>query len=80
MIQVYQTRDGQTFENAMDANEHEDELFDVWLTQDDAKMLTAQDILEGLDDFDETEFFDTPRAIFIALLRRYFDAHEECGE
>jgi hypothetical protein len=78
MKQVYQTRDGSTFENAMDAREHEDTLFTSWLVGGAPDALTARDLLNKLDDFDETEFFDTPRKVFIDLLRRYFDAQEGC--
>jgi hypothetical protein len=78
MKQVYQTRDGETFEDPANARAHEDELFDIWLVRPEAQAGTVQDLLEVLDDFEETEFFDTPRKVFIDLLRRYFDV-QECG-
>jgi hypothetical protein len=79
MKQVYQTRDGEVFEDHAKAKTHDDELFDVWLAQPAAQMVTVQDLIEGLDTCDEMEFFATPRAVFIDLLRGYFDGQEKCA-
>jgi hypothetical protein len=79
MKDVYKTRDGEVFEGRADAKAHEDELFDAWVAII-GMSLGVQGLIDGLDDFDETEFFDTPRAVLMDLLRRYFDTHEECGE
>lgn len=79
MKEVYQTRDGQVFEGRADAEAHEETLFNAWLTQAEAQTLTVQDILEGLDTYEDVDYFATPQAIFLDLLRGYFDTHEECG-
>ncbi|MHC4301021.1 MAG: hypothetical protein ACYS7Y_27415 [Planctomycetota bacterium] len=81
MKQVYQTRDGEIFEKRENAETHEAVLFDSWINNQEGLLtLGIQKVLDGLDDCDETEFFDTPKQVFIDILRGYFESHEECGQ
>ena len=77
MQTMYQTRDGELFESAQVARDHEETLFEEWL--DKRPSVNAMDMLNAFIAYDKEtnreEYFTTPYGLLKIVLRRFFDNH-----
>ena len=78
MKTVYQAKDGETFDDASSAREHENKLFVQWI--DDIETgkveVNLKEVLVSLAQCDdiEDEYYNTPLGLFTTALRSYWES------
>lgn len=70
MKQVFQTKDGETFDDYRLAQEHEQSLFYAWLDSD--PQISVKDFLEKMDNREVDSWMGTEREIVAQSMRGYF--------
>lgn len=70
MKSVFQTCDGELFEDCEDAKEHEDGLFEEWLAKNPS--VKVDKLLAYMDDTTSEEYHGTEDDIMRLLLREYW--------